>query len=61
MAHVKPPLESPAVVQAKAMHKGLKWSKEMTAFLFIGAADNEAVVGTFKWLVSQFKDSVLTI
>ena len=73
MVFVKPALEPPAAavtvtfVGAKAIHKVLKGSNEMTALLFVGAADDEAVVGgappihpALKGLVGQFKDSVLT-
>ena len=69
--YVKPAVEPPAVyvsvVGAKAMHKTLKGNNELTALLFVGAADDQAASGgatpvhpALKWLVSQFQDSVLT-
>ena len=69
VVHVKPAVEPPAVqvtvVGAKAMHKTLKGSNEVTALLFVGAAEDEAAVKgvapihpALKGLVSQFEDSV---
>ena len=71
MVHLKPAVEPPAVhvtvVGAKAMHKTLKGSNELTALLFVGAAEEQAAVGgatpvhpALKGLVGQFQDSVLT-
>ena len=69
--YVKSPVEPPAVhvsvVGAKAMHKTLKVDNELTALLFVGAADDQAALGgvtpvhpALKGLVNQFQDSVLT-
>lgn len=56
-----------SVVGAKAMHKTLKVDNELTALLFVGAADDQAALGgvtpvhpALKGLVNQFQDSVLT-
>ncbi len=69
--HIEPKVEPPAVqvsvIGAKQMHKTLKGENEVTALLFVGAAEAQAVAGetppihpALKGLVSQFQDSVLT-
>ena len=69
--HIEPKVEPPAVqvsvIGAKQMHKTLKGENEVTALLFVGAAEVQAVAGetppihpALKGLVSQFQDSVLT-